>query len=336
MSSATFTLESRELALTLHDFLNDLEPARWKAEKVAALEVRMTQIHTHLEELQAKTHLAADHHRQAIRLRLEELREALGEHVAAFVSSGDAHPSKEPWMTLRARMEPSYEAFAATLKAQNVMVPSLRPTNYTRNLFHLLCALLSLAFVEVVPTLTSYGFHLVAAIAIAAALSGWSMELGRKLSAKVNAFLMWAFRFVSHPHEAYHINSATWYVSALALLSLTGSSMLCALALTVLGFADPAAALIGKRFGRIRLQNGRSLEGCAAFVLVGTLASFIMLCLLHPALSLPHALLVAFVASLCGGLTELWITRVDDNLAIPLAAGLSAWGVMAMLGVPIL
>ena len=95
------------------------------------------------------------------------------------------------------------------------------------------------------------------------------------------------------------------------------------LGIAVLGFADPAAAIIGRRYGRIKLVNGRTLEGTATFVAVGTLVAVPWLALvwgMDPGL----ALKLGFFGALAGGVAELFSRRVDDNLSIPVAASLVA------------
>ena len=132
------------------------------------------------------------------------------------------------------------------------------------------------------------------------------MEIGRVFSERINDLLMRLFSLVSHPHEAHHVNSSTWYVSALALLSLTFEPMVCAAALAVLGLGDPVAAIIGKRWGRHRLENGRSLEGTAAFIGAGAAAAALTLTLAHPGASAGLIAAMSLAAAVVGGVTELF------------------------------
>ena len=111
----------------------------------------------------------------------------------------------------------------------------------------------------------------------------------------------------------------------------------CALAaiitggLVVLGFGDPFAAIIGRRFGRIRLPGGRSLEGSLAFVVAGTVMSLPVLWLAHH-LTFGAALGVAAIGASAGALAEVLSGRLDDNFTIPLFAGLAAWaGILVIL-----
>jgi dolichol kinase len=214
--------------------------------------------------------------------------------------------------------------------------PAARPFNLLRNVYHVANAVVVLLVVEyllVTPALR----YLVAGGGFVAA---WSMEASRRLSPPINALLMRLFAPVAHPDEAYHVNSATWYTTAILLLAFFFPLSAGVVGLAVLGLADPAAAIIGRRWGRHRLADGRSLEGTLAFVGVGTLAGWIPLALWHDDLAGKGWL--ALAAATGGALSELlsgraaalvgW-SRIDDNLVIPLASAASMLTVCAWMGV---
>lgn len=79
-------------------------------------------------------------------------------------------------------------------------------------------------------------------------------------------------------------------------------------ALVTLAVLDSVTTIVGVRFGRTRIYNGKSWEGTIAGIVVTILA-------LLPFLNLPGAFVIAIVA----GVIEL-ISPVDDNLVIPVAA----------------
>jgi phytol kinase len=105
------------------------------------------------------------------------------------------------------------------------------------------------------------------------------------------------------------------------LLSGGGALWFCLPALC-LTLADPAAALVGMRFGRHRyagVDGAKSVEGTAACALVAAL------CLAAPLLALgaatpAHALALALTAALIVSLAEAVAWRGLDNLLIPLVA----------------
>jgi dolichol kinase len=194
-----------------------------------------------------------------------------------------------------------------------------RPANHTRSLVHALNGILALVILQAFLTPAS-----MIAISLVFCLWAWSMEIGRRRSPAVNAFLMKVFGPIAHPHETHKINSATWYCTALLALSLTASPMACSLAIIVLGVGDPAAAFIGRRWGRTRLATGRSLEGAMGFVGFATVAAMTTLAVYYPQLGIGEMVALSLAAAIAGAVAELLTATLDDNLVIPLAAAAGA------------
>ena len=90
-------------------------------------------------------------------------------------------------------------------------------------------------------------------------------------------------------------------------------------------FGDTAAALIGRKFGKHKFFNGKSVEGCAAFLITGwiivtgayfiteTFSWIVLVCGLA-------GVVIAMVAELFN--EEL---HLDDNFSIPLIVGGTFW-----------
>lgn len=190
-----------------------------------------------------------------------------------------------------------------------------RPTNVARTLFHVGSGVLALTLLRLLP---SRGWLIAAAAAFAA--FAWTCETLRRRSPAVNARLMRFFGPVAHAHEWHSVNSATWYATALVLMSLVVPRDAAEIGVVVLAVADPMAGIVGRRFGRRRLASGRSLEGALAFVTSGALVSFVWMSAVGSFEA--SRLGVAAVAGLVGAAVELLVSRVDDNLAIPLATSL--------------
>lgn len=284
--------EDRDLALQLHKVLSEIDPARWRDEMAAVLKPK-------LQELQERFAKFSHH---------AELADTLKTEVPQL-------DSKAKWLAFKKRLQPAYIELAKRLRAEQIHVPSLRPTNYARNAFHIGTAVAVVTLLEVL-----HNPAVVLIIAVVGTIAAWSTELARRFSPSVNALVMKAFNPVAHPHEAQRVNSATWYTTALLLLSATQSTLLCVAGVVVLGIGDPIAALVGRRFGRTKLLHGRSLEGTIAFAVSATIATFIAFMLFHGSLGLGLALGLAAAASIAGALAELFSLRVDDNFSIPLSA----------------
>lgn len=104
-------------------------------------------------------------------------------------------------------------------------------------------------------------------------------------------------------------NGATWVLLSALLLLVVFPARVGALALGLFMVADAAAALVGRRYGRTVWRiSGRTLEGSAAFVVVG-----LCVVLLLPSLSFTAGGLVVGV----GAVTEALPRPFNDNLRVP-------------------
>jgi len=177
---------------------------------------------------------------------------------------------------------------------------------------------MSLVILAAVPSMLAVGI-----IALVFSLTCWGLEITRRRDSSWNDKLMAKLGKFAHPHEHIRVNSGTWYSTALVLLVLTNSYLVCTIAVAIIGFADPAAAIIGRRYGRIKLVHGRTLEGTLAFIAVGGLVAFLCVLIGFPNLAVGTALLLAFGAAVAGSMAELFSLRIDDNFSVPLSAGLA-------------
>jgi dolichol kinase len=302
----TFVPEIQALAEELFAVIEAMDPACWRDELAPALRRRLGAIRDRLVALIDRLTAAADP-------RVERLRAPL---VSLSNQIGDARlPELRPeWEALRARLQPAYEELASTLRAAAVQLPSLRPTNYTRNAFHVGMGLGSLLLVQHILTPTS-----MILVAGAFTLTGWTFEFSRRRSAWFNQIMMFLAGPIAHPHEVHQLNSATWYTTALFLMAVLFSPLACSLGIVVLAVGDPVAAVVGRRFGRRKLINNRSIEGTLAFWISGGLAAAVTLGVYGPAMSLGALATVAVGGALAGALVELFSRRLDDNFTIPLA-----------------
>ncbi len=191
-----------------------------------------------------------------------------------------------------------------------------RPTNLPRTAFHLAAGALALVLVRVLPT---RGWLIAASAAFA--LFAWTCEVTRRHSVTINRHLMRVFAPVAHAHEWHRVNSATWYATALVLMALVVPLHAAELGVVVLAVADPMAGLVGRRFGRHRLASGRSFEGALAFVVTGSLAALAWM--FAAGTYEGSRLLLALVAGVSGAAIELFVSKVDDNLAIPLGTSVA-------------
>lgn len=323
---SAYAIQARPIAVELHALLRDLDPARWRDDMEAAFRERVEKIRAGLTELRSIS--SPDEGLALIAERISELEGLLAAHAATL--SARVAATREEWMGFRARLLQSYDQLARSLCAEDVHVPALRPTNYRRNALHACSGLVTLAVIAAVPSPS----WLRAGAAIFFVYA-WCMELLKRRSSSINDRLMAFYGPVAHPHEWYRVNSATWYCTALMALALIGSPVVGAVGVLVLAFGDPAAALVGRRWGRTKLAHGRSLEGSLTFVGVSWAVAFCGLAVVFPEIGAPAAALLAAAGAISGAVAELFSRRIDDNLSIPVVAGVVTWAVAVLAGVPL-
>lgn len=317
--------ESVDLANDLRSFLLSIDPARFRQDLEASARERVRQLRAKLERILATYNKAAQEDQ-----RLRKLYEglcALARQLEYRPQPGlPAGPIRREWTRYQRRLQASYGGLAKRLERLSAPVPALRTTNYGRNVFHIGAALFTLSLIQFILTPVQLGY-----VGLGFAAWCWGSELARARFPWVTRIYMKLLGPIAHSHEHHKVNSATWYATALAVLAVTVSPMAATVAVAVLGVADPMAALVGRRFGRTQLRGGRTLEGSLAFVFSGTLAGAAVLLAFYPQLGLSSILLAAGAAAALGAVAELVSFALDDNLTIPLAAGL---GATLFLGLP--
>ncbi len=113
------------------------------------------------------------------------------------------------------------------------------------------------------------------------------------------------------------------YVLASALLTvILFEPRIAACAFSVMLIADTAAALVGRKFGRTKFSNGKSLEGILAFVIASVLVLVVCGCIFSypPRFYLTGGLGIIFAAA-----AEFYEKKlhIDDNFSIPVIVGIA-------------
>lgn len=318
--------EGRLLAQDLYALIQTLDPAVFRADLESRVRELVDQIGARMSELvEACGRLDG----KDIAAFTEAVK-ALGPQLESLQSRARARlgemPAVPDWRGLFKALQPRYDLLVRRLGALDaeLNLPTLRPSNFRRSLFHISNGFVSLAVLQLLP------LWLVRAIPGGFAVFAWSAEILRRVSPRINDSLMKAFAPVAHAHEWHRINSATWYASALLVIACVCPLWACSVAVMVLGLADPAAAFVGRRWGRTRIAAGRSLEGTLAFAAVGAVAGFVVLATLYPEFGAMRSALAGLAGGVSGALAELVSgRRVDDNLTIPLASAFATWAALA-------
>jgi dolichol kinase len=254
---------------------------------------------------------------------------ALAERLRAYSEELAARPNVQANVqALRERKEAlsrSYEEFLIELRERRVTRAAalaqsrqLKPVNYARNIFHAMNGLIGM---------TMYGFFLtregaLIVLGVIFAVFG-TLEVTRRFSDRWNDFLVdKVFGAISRPSERYRTNSATLYLLALLVIVAAFPKLPVLAAVLVLGFGDPVASLVGKRWGRKKLFRDKSYAGTLAFFTAGIIAVGAMLSYFAPELGILRIVGVAAAISAVGAVTELLSSRIDDNFSIPIACAL--------------
>jgi dolichol kinase len=320
VTSASLSLATLEASSDLHALLRRIDPATFREDIEADARAQLARIVDRVRTLCESSKKDSSSTNVALQSKLSQLEAAL-----VRAQQHESESARAFWATFQREVHPAYEALAAWLRSCALPAPSLRPTNYSRNLFHVSSALTALLVIAMAP---SQAYIIAAAAAIC--LPAWTLEWARRRSPKLNERLMAFFGKVAHVHERHRVNSSTWYGTALLILALTTQPAVSAIAVMVLGVGDPVAAIVGRRFGRTRLRAGRSLQGSLGFFAAAAAVSFVVALLLLPA-SIPVQVGVAVVAALTGAVVEIFSTHIDDNLTIPLAVALTVSVTLALL-----
>ncbi|MBI4346150.1 MAG: hypothetical protein HY553_04805 [Elusimicrobia bacterium] len=101
-----------------------------------------------------------------------------------------------------------------------------------------------------------------------------------------------------------------------------GDWILFSVPVLILALADPVAAVVGNRFGKLRyptLEGTKSFEGSGAFFAVAFCSAFAMLAAFSET-SLPVAASISAALGLAATLVECVTWRGIDNLTVPIAS----------------
>jgi dolichol kinase len=114
------------------------------------------------------------------------------------------------------------------------------------------------------------------------------------------------------PEEERQPTGSAYYIVACWLTILVFERTVAVAALLVLACADTAASVVGQAMGGYRLTKGKTLSGTGAFVVTAFLVTL-------PFFPAP----TAFAGAIIAAVAECLPLPLDDNITVPLAAGIS-------------
>lgn len=246
------------------------------------------------------------------------LPEGLATHVDELVALLDHDHDPARWRAARAPLV----AILASLRAGSVRSglgpsPRAKPHNLARTSFHALSGVMWALLYE----------HVLDRGPLLWVLAGCLVffvtddVMRRWFPERRSGFAVAVFRMLSRSSEASRMASSTWYALGLMVSVALLPKPACLVGILVLAFADPAAGLVGRRWGGPRLHRHKSLGGTTAFCVVAFGIAVATLAIQLPALTLATRVLAAAAIALAGTVAELLGDYVQDNFSIPVVAG---------------
>ncbi len=143
------------------------------------------------------------------------------------------------------------------------------------------------------------------------------MEILRLQVAGVNKVLVSLVGPMLKDTEISHPTGVGYFLGGVLLCLLLFEREVTLASIAILSVGDPTAAVIGQRWGRVRIGK-KSLEGTVGF-LASSITAGMVLQKFWPGLSMA----TFSMGALIGAVVELLPLNIDDNLLLPLAAGLA-------------
>jgi dolichol kinase len=122
--------------------------------------------------------------------------------------------------------------------------------------------------------------------------------------------------------EKETLTAATHYIAAAFLSVYFFDKWIAIAVLFFLSFGDTAAHIIGVKWGKIRLDTEKTVEGSLACLVI---------CLSISSLLPQPDLFVLFVGSIVASLVEFFPFGIDDNFTLPLISGTAMEIIVKML-----
>jgi dolichol kinase len=148
---------------------------------------------------------------------------------------------------------------------------------------------------------------------LAMALFVLTLDVVRLQVPRVRTVFYFVFGRILRDHERFNLLGSTYLLLSALICAHAFPKSIAVLALSFLVVGDTMAALIGRRWGRIKILD-KSLEGSLA-----CLGSCMIIGYLYPGDDVSRTAM--WVGAVAATLSELLPIPLDDNMRIPLAAG---------------
>ncbi len=134
--------------------------------------------------------------------------------------------------------------------------------------------------------------------------------------------------------EVNRLAGTTYLISGVTFIAFFFPREVVQISLWFLAFADPLASYFGIKYGREKILGDESLQGSLAALVVCAVITWISLFIFQVNLPLGRLILVSLLGGVVGALAELLpISKLDDNLTLPILSAAALWCVFAVFGV---
>jgi len=129
-------------------------------------------------------------------------------------------------------------------------------------------------------------------------------------------FLRFDINKLIRPHESSNLTGASYLCIATLIILFFYPKNIFIMAFSILAISDSLAALIGIRFGKIKLVGNKTLEGAVTFFISAVLVSYVV-CIVS---KIDISIWIIIISCFATSVAELMAKKinVDDNLLIPL------------------
>ena len=156
-----------------------------------------------------------------------------------------------------------------------------------------------------------YSKNLVLAVLIPLTIIFLIIDFLRIKNKNVKRFYNICFKSITRSKEETSFTGASYVLIASVFSILIFDKKIAIISLLIMTISDTMAAIIGRRYGKVKI-NKKTLEGSIAFFLF----SLIIVSFFDGII-----LVVAFIAILLTTLAELFLNDINDNLTIPTVFG---------------
>lgn len=157
------------------------------------------------------------------------------------------------------------------------------------------------------------------------------IDLGRFISMSFAQVFYKFFGFLLRKHELdkknKNLTGATYVLISALICGIIFPKVIFVTAFTILIISDTMAALIGRKFGKIRFLR-KSFEGTLSFFVSASIVVFFT-----PKIgNLPLEYVVGIAGAFVGAIVEnISYGFADDNLSIPLSVGFTMWALYLII-----